>query len=65
MATCLGTPANLGYISGALSTLLTARTTSCLTASRGRAFGAWLHGNEGTEGAERAASGITTSLGWV
>ena len=24
-----------------------------------------MHGNEGTEGAERALAGITTGLGWV
>lgn len=28
-------------------------------------FGLWLHGNEGTEGAERAMNGITAGLGWV
>ena len=37
----------------------------CLDASRGRPFGLYLHGNEGTEGAERAVEAITTGLGWV
>lgn len=33
--------------------------------TRGRSFGAYIHGNEGTEGAERAVDAITTGLGWV
>jgi hypothetical protein len=37
----------------------------CLDATRGRPFGLYLHGNEGTEGAERAVEAITTGLGWV
>ncbi|MCV7384194.1 flavodoxin family protein [Mycolicibacter longobardus] len=36
-----------------------------LDATRGRPFGLYLHGNEGTEGAERAVDTITTGLGWV
>jgi hypothetical protein len=36
-----------------------------LDSTRGRPFGLWLHGNEGTEGAERAVEGITAGLGWV
>lgn len=28
-------------------------------------FGVWMHGNEGTEGAERGLAAITTWLGWV
>lgn len=39
-------------------------TTSHLDSSRGRPFGLWLHGSEGTE-AERAVDGITAGLGWV
>ena len=34
----------------------------CLDSTRGRPFGLYLHGNEGTEGAVDA---ITTGLGWV
>jgi hypothetical protein len=37
----------------------------CLDATRGRPFGLFLHGNEGTEGAERAVESITAGLGWV
>ncbi|MBS2085431.1 hypothetical protein KCH33_25850, partial [Klebsiella pneumoniae] len=28
-------------------------------------WSAYIHGNEGTEGAERAVDAITTGLGWV
>jgi hypothetical protein len=37
----------------------------CLDTTRGRPFGLYLHGNEGTEGAERGVGAITTGLGWV
>lgn len=60
----LGTPANLGYISGALKHAFDVCYYPCLDATRGRPFGLWLHGNEGTEGAERAVDGITSGLGW-
>ena len=61
----LGTPANLGYISGALKHAFDCAYYQLLDASRGRYFGAYLHGNEGTEGAERGLAAITTGLGWV
>lgn len=61
----LGTPANLGYISGALKHAFDCAYYQLLDSTRGRPFGLWLHGNEGTEGAERAVDTITTGLGWV
>ena len=61
----LGTPANLGYISGALKHAFDGAYYPLLDGSRGRPFGLWLHGNEGTEGAQRAMDGITAGLGWV
>lgn len=60
----LGTPANLGYISGALKHAFDVSYYQLLDATRGRPFGVYLHGNEGTEGAERAIESITTGLGW-
>lgn len=60
----LGTPANLGYISGALKHAFDCAYYQLLDATRGRPFGVYLHGNEGTEGAERALAGITGGLGW-
>lgn len=61
----LGSPVNLGYISGALKMAFDQSYYPLLDSSRGRSFGLWLHGNEGTEGAQRAVDGITTGLGWV
>jgi len=61
----LGTPANLGYLSGALKHAFDQSYYQLLDASRGRPFGAYIHGNEGTEGAERGIDAITTGLGWV
>ncbi|KRE31878.1 flavodoxin [Mycobacterium sp. Soil538] len=60
----LGSPANLGYISGALKHAFDQSYYQLLDSTRGRPFGLWLHGNEGTEGAERAVDGITAGLGW-
>lgn len=60
----LGTPANLGYISGALKHAFDVSYYQLLDATRSRPFGLYLHGNEGTEGAERAVESITTGLGW-
>ncbi|MFV0493832.1 flavodoxin family protein [Mycobacterium sp.] len=61
----LGTPANLGYISGALKHAFDQAYYQLLDSTRGRPYGVYLHGNEGTEGAQRALGGITTGLGWV
>ncbi|KQH76167.1 flavodoxin [Mycobacterium gordonae] len=61
----LGTPANLGYISGALKHAFDESYYQLLDAGRGRPFGLYVHGNEGSEGAVRAAESITAGLGWV
>ena len=61
----LGSPANLGYISGALKHAFDVCYYPILDSTRGRPFGLYLHGNEGTEGAERAVDAISTGLGWV
>lgn len=61
----LGTPANLGYMSGALKHAFDCAYYQLLDTTRGRPFGVWMHGNEGTEGAERGVNSITTGLGWV
>ncbi|QKT07505.1 flavodoxin family protein [Gordonia sp. X0973] len=60
----LGTPANLGYISGALKHAFDCAYYQILDSTRGRPFGAYLHGNQGTEGAQKAITTITTGLGW-
>jgi multimeric flavodoxin WrbA len=61
----LGTPANLGYLSGALKHAFDCSYYQLLDSSRGRPFGVFMHGNEGTEGAERGLAAITTGLGWI
>ncbi|NUT49918.1 MAG: flavodoxin family protein [Saccharothrix sp.] len=60
----LGTPANIGYISGALKHFFDTVYYPCLDATRGRPFGAYVHGNLGTEGAVKALKDITTGLKW-
>lgn len=61
----LGSPVNLGYISGALKHAFDVSYYQILDSTRGRPYGLYLHGNEGTEGAERAVGAITGGLGWV
>ena len=61
----LGTPANLGYMSGALKHFLDTVYYPCLDSTSGRPYGCWIHGNEGTEGAARAIRSITGGLGWT
>lgn len=61
----LGTPANLGYISGALKHAFDCSYYQLLDSSGGRPWGVFLHGNEGAEGARRALDGITAGLGWA
>jgi multimeric flavodoxin WrbA len=60
----LGTPANLGYISGALKHFFDQIYYPCLDASVGRPFGVYVHGNSDTTGALRAIETITTGLRW-
>ena len=61
----LGTPANLGYISGALKHAFDTSYYQILDSTRGRPYALYLHSNEGGEGALRAVDSITTGLGWV
>lgn len=60
----LGTPANLGYISGALKHFFDTVYYPCLDATNGRPYACYVHGNEGVEGALRAIDSITTGLSW-
>jgi NAD(P)H-dependent FMN reductase len=61
----LGTPANLGYMSGALKHAFDTVYYPCLDATTARPYGLYVHGNEGTEGAVRSVEGVATGLGWV
>lgn len=60
----LGTPANIGYMAGALKHFFDQIYYPCLDYTRGRPYALYVHGNEGTEGAIRAVESITSGLGW-
>ncbi|HWB68077.1 MAG TPA: flavodoxin family protein, partial [Mycobacteriales bacterium] len=58
----LGTPANIGYMSGALKHFFDTVYYPCLEATKGRPYAAYVHGNLGVDGAVRAIESITTGL---
>ena len=60
----LGTPANLGYMSGALKHFFDIVYYPCLEATARRPYGVYVHGNDDTTGALRAIEKIVTGLGW-
>jgi NAD(P)H-dependent FMN reductase len=60
----LGTPANFGYMSGALKHFFDTVYYPCLDATAGRPYGLWVHGNDDVAGAVRAVRSIVTGLGW-
>ena len=60
----LGTPANLGYMSGALKHFFDQIYYPCLESTGGRPYGVYIHGNSDTEGALRAIEKVVTGLDW-
>jgi NAD(P)H-dependent FMN reductase len=60
----LGTPANLGYMSGALKHFFDQVYYPCLDETRGRPFGYYVHGGNDVTGAVRGVEAVTTGLGW-
>ncbi len=60
----LGTPANIGYMSGALKHWFDTVYYVCADDTRGLPFGVWVHGNLDVSGAVRAVASITGGLGW-
>lgn len=60
----LGTPANLGMMSGALKVFFDLVYYPCLDSTRGRPYGLYVHGNNETTGAIRGIESITTGLEW-
>jgi multimeric flavodoxin WrbA len=60
----LGTPANIGYMSGALKHFFDTIYYPVLEATKARPYGLYVHGNNDTAGAIRAVESIATGLGW-
>ena len=60
----LGTPANLGTMSGALKHCFDTIYYPCLDATRGRPYGVFVHGNDDVDGALADIAKITRGLDW-
>jgi NAD(P)H-dependent FMN reductase len=60
----LGTPANLGSMSGALKHFFDTVYYPCLEDTKGRPYGLYVHGGNDTTGAVRGVEAITTGLQW-
>jgi NAD(P)H-dependent FMN reductase len=60
----LGTPANIGYMSGALKHFFDTVYYPCLDATIGLPFGVYVHGNDDTAGALSGIQRITGGLRW-
>jgi NAD(P)H-dependent FMN reductase len=60
----LGTPANLGYMSGALKHFFDTIYYPCREATKNRPYGVFIHGNNDTDGALLAIERIVTGLRW-
>jgi NAD(P)H-dependent FMN reductase len=64
-AVLLGTPANIGYMSGALKHFFDVVYYPCLQDTGGLPYGLFVHGNDDTAGAIRAVTTIAGGLGWT
>ena len=60
----LGTPANIGYMSGALKHFFDIVYYPCLEATAGLPYGVYVHGNDDTAGALASIQRITGALRW-
>jgi NAD(P)H-dependent FMN reductase len=60
----LGTPANLGYMSGALKHFFDQIYYPCLEETVRRPYGLYVHGNSDTGGAIRAVETVVIGLQW-
>ena len=63
-ACVLGTPANIGYMSGALKHFFDQAYYPCLETTAGRPYGLYVHGGDDTAGAVRSVERITTGMSW-
>jgi NAD(P)H-dependent FMN reductase len=60
----LGTPANIGYMSGALKHFFDTVYYPCLDATVGLPYGVYVHGNDDTAGAMTSIGKIVGALRW-
>lgn len=60
----LGTPANLGYMAGALKHFFDQVYYPVLDATVGRPYGIYVHGNLDVDGALRSVEAVVTGLRW-
>jgi multimeric flavodoxin WrbA len=60
----LGTPANIGYMSGALKHFFDGIYYPCLEATQRRPYALYVHGASDAGGAVRAVEAITSGLNW-
>lgn len=60
----LGTPANIGYMSGALKHFFDGAYYPCLEATARRPYGLYVHGNSDVSGAVRAVQSIAGGMSW-
>ena len=58
------TPANIGYMSGALKHFFDTIYYPCLDATRGMPWGLVVHGNDDTSGAVRSVEKVAGALQW-
>jgi multimeric flavodoxin WrbA len=63
-AVILGTPANIGYMSGALKHFFDTVYYPCLEVTTGKPYGTFVHGNDDTTGTLRAIHSIAGGMGW-
>jgi NAD(P)H-dependent FMN reductase len=60
----LGTPANIGYMSGALKHFFDTVYYPCLEATVGLPYGLYVHGNDDTAGAIASVQRLAGALRW-
>ncbi|MBW0105162.1 flavodoxin family protein [Pseudonocardia sp. KRD291] len=64
-AVLLGTPANIGYMSGALKHFFDQVFYVCGDDTANLPYGLWVHGGSDTAGAVRAVTAIADGMGWA
>ncbi|MFP5219451.1 MAG: flavodoxin family protein [Actinomycetes bacterium] len=60
----LGTPANMGYMSGAMKVFFDNAYYPCLREKRGLPYGLYVHGNNDVTGAVSSVERLAAGLGW-